>query len=143
VRLTNGHSAAPTCTPSRYALFTGRYAWGEPGTNILAGDANLIIKPGSATLLSLLKQAGYTTAAIGKWHLGLGNQKIDWNQEIRPGPLETGFDEAFFLPATGDRVPTVLIENRRVAGLDPAQPLEVSTGKTFPANPPMRRTRSC
>jgi arylsulfatase A-like enzyme len=78
---------------------------------------------------------------VGKWHLGLGTGNVDWNGEIRPGPLEVGFDESFILPATGDRVPCVYVENRRVAGLDPKDPITVSyqgplddqpTGKTRP-----------
>lgn len=135
LRFTNGRSTAATCTPSRYSLMTGQYPWRKPGTNILPGDANLIIPPGTTTLPSILRKAGYATAAIGKWHLGLGTSKIDWNADLKPGPLEIGFQEAFFLPATGDRVPTVLIENHRVAGLDPSDPLEVSYQVNFSGQP--------
>ncbi|WP_406694132.1 sulfatase-like hydrolase/transferase [Singulisphaera sp. Ch08] len=125
LRFTDAHSPAATCTPSRYSLLTGEYAWRQKGTNILPGDASLIIKPGRITVPALLKQAGYTTGAVGKWHLGLGEGPIDWNSEIRPGPLEVGFDSCFILPATGDRVPCVYVKDRRVVGLDPKDPIKV------------------
>jgi arylsulfatase A-like enzyme len=126
LRLTNAHAAAATCTPSRYALLTGEYAWRRQGTGVLPGDARLIIEPGRTTLASLMKRAGYRTGVVGKWHLGLGSGRIDWNGEIRPGPREIGFDESFILPATGDRVPCVFVEDGRVRGLDPKDPIEVS-----------------
>lgn len=126
VRFTDGHSPAATCTPSRYALMTGEYAWRKKGTGILPGDASLIIDPGRKTLASLLKRAGYATGVVGKWHLGLGAGEIDWNGEIKPVPLEVGFDQCFIIPATGDRVPCVYVENRRVAGLEAGDPIRVS-----------------
>ncbi|MEN6425478.1 MAG: arylsulfatase [Phycisphaerales bacterium] len=126
VRFTNAHSASATCTPSRYALLTGEYAWRRRGTGVLPGDARLIVEPGRTTLASLLQRVGYKTAAIGKWHLGLGAGDLDWNGDIRPGPLDIGFDHCFLIPATGDRVPCVYVEDRRVAGLDPSNPIRVS-----------------
>lgn len=125
VRFTNAHSPSATCTPSRYALMTGEYAWRRQGTAILPGDARLIVDPGRYTLPSMLRQAGYATGAVGKWHLGLGARNLDWNGEIVPGPLDIGFDYSFIFPATGDRVPCVYVENRRVVGLDPADPIRV------------------
>lgn len=124
-RFINAHSPSATCTPSRYALLTGDYAWRASGTQILPGDAPAIIEPGRFTLPAMLKHAGYATGVVGKWHLGLGDGKVDWNGEIRPGPLDIGFDYGFYMPATLDRVPTVLIENRRVVNLDPADPIRV------------------
>ncbi len=127
-KFTDAHSPASTCTPTRRALLTGRYSWRqEPGSTIAPGDAPLSIPPSTTTLPSLLKQAGYTTGAVGKWHLGLGGENgPDWNGEIKPGPLELGFDYAFFMPATGDRVPCVYIEDHRIVGLDPNDPIKVS-----------------
>jgi len=126
-RFTDGHAPSATCTPTRYALLTGEYAWRKRGTGILPGDAALILDPGRVTLPSLLRGAGYTTGVVGKWHLGLGEEtgKQDWNAEVRPGPREVGFDYSYIIPATGDRTPCVYMENGRVVGLDPADPLRV------------------
>ena len=135
LRFLDGHSAAATCTPSRYALLTGEYAWRRKGTGVARGDAALIIDPGRPTLASTLKQAGYATGVVGKWHLGLGRGDIDWNGEIKPGPLEIGFDYAFFIPATGDRTPCVYVENHRVVGLDPNDPIQVNYDKKIGDDP--------
>lgn len=129
IRFTSGYAAAATCTPSRYAMMTGEYAFRKRGTGILKSDAALIIEPGRTTLQSILKKSGYHTGVVGKWHLGLGDGTLDWNGDIKPGPLETGFDYAFLIPATGDRVPAVYIENHRVVGLDSKDPLHVNFEK--------------
>ena len=126
LRFTNAYSDAATCTPSRYAALTGSYAWRHDGIAILPGDAESLIKPDQPTIASVLKSAGYTTGLVGKWHIGLGDGHIDWNGEIKPGPCELGFDDAFFFPATADRVPTVYIHNHRVVNLDPKDPIHVS-----------------
>jgi len=142
LRFTDAHAPAATCTPSRYALLTGEYAWRRPGTNVLPGDAALVIEPGRVTLADVFQRAGHATGIVGKWHLGLGPQGgPDWNGEIGPGPNDLGFDESFIMAATGDRVPTVYVENRRVVGLDPQDPITVRydepvgdwpTGRTHP-----------
>jgi arylsulfatase A-like enzyme len=129
LRFTDAHSSSATCTPSRFAMLTGEYAFRQKGTGVLPGNANLIIKPGRTTLPSVLKGAGYATGVVGKWHLGLGQGEIDWNAEIKPGPREIGFDYSFLMPATGDRVPCVYVENQRIVGVDPNDPIRVSFGQ--------------
>ena len=142
IRLTNAHSSAATCTPSRYSLITGKYAWRKKGTDILPGDAALIIPTDEITLPKVFKQAGYTTAVVGKWHLGLGDDvHKNWNAPVKPGPNEVGFDYSFIFPATADRVPTVFLENHDVIGSDKNDTIEVDyknkignepTGKEHP-----------
>ena len=122
IRFTDAYAAAATCTPSRYSLLTGRYAFRNPRAQVLPGDAPLLIRPGTPTLASILRSAGYATAVVGKWHLGLGDGDLDWNGPIRPGPLEIGFDLSFLLPATNDRVPTVYVDGHHVRGLSPDDP---------------------
>lgn len=124
-RFTSGYCSASTCTPTRFSLMTGTYAFRVKGTGIAAPNAAAVIRPGTETLPAILKRAGYSTAAIGKWHLGLGDDRPDWNGELKPGPLDIGFDHCVLLPTTNDRVPQVLVEDRRVRNLDPADPLWV------------------
>ena len=128
MRFTSAYATASTCTPSRYSLLTGEYPFRNDDAQILPGNAPLIINPAKPTIASLLRDAGYATALVGKWHLGLGpaDQALDWNGDIAPGPREVGFEYSFHMAATGDRVPTVFIENGRVVDLDPDDPVEVS-----------------
>jgi len=135
IRFTDAHSAAATCTPSRFAMLTGLYAWRQEGTGIARGDAASIISPGTTTLASIFQEAGYKSSVVGKWHLGLGSGQLNWNERIAPGPLELGFDECFIMPATGDRMPVVYVENDRVANLDPADPISVSFDKPIGDEP--------
>ncbi len=136
LRFTDAHATSATCTPSRYALLTGEYPWRKKGTGILPGNASLIIPTNHITLPGILQQARYRTGVVGKWHLGLGGPGgADWNGLIAPGPLEIGFDYCFIMAATGDRVPCVYIEDHRVVGLDPADPIQVSYGKPIGDEP--------
>lgn len=127
LRFTDAHSSSATCTPSRYSLLTGEHAF-RKNVKILKGDAAMVISPEQKTLPKMLKNNGYKTAVVGKWHLGLGDgtKEINWNNDVKPGPLEIGFDYSFLLPATGDRVPTVYLENHRVLNLSSDDPLYVN-----------------
>jgi arylsulfatase A-like enzyme len=131
VQFTQGYASSATCTPSRYALLTGTYPWKEKRARILPGTAPLIIDTAQITLPKMLKNQGYETAVIGKWHLGLGTGQVDWNSHISPGPNEIGFDHAYIMAATQDRVPTVYIENGYVDGLDPSDPIEISYKRNY------------
>lgn len=135
VRFTNGYATSSTCTPSRYALMTGIYPWRNKDAKILPGTAPLLIDTAQQTLPKMLKQTGYRTGIVGKWHLGLGTGEMDWNGHISPGPNEVGFEESFIMAATQDRVPTVYIENGRVVGLEADDPIEVSYEKNFEGEP--------
>jgi len=134
MKFTDAHCSASTCTPSRYALLTGTYAF-RNNAAILPGDAPLIIRPGKETLASMLKKAGYATGVIGKWHLGLGDGRPDWNEVIQPGPLEIGFDYSFLIPATPDRVPTVFVENHEVVNQDSTDPITVDYAQRIGDDP--------
>ncbi|MFD2905215.1 sulfatase family protein [Sphingobacterium anhuiense] len=136
IRFTRGHSTSATCTPSRFALMTGEYPWKQTGRNILPGDAPLIVPTDRLTLPKVFKHAGYKTGIVGKWHLGLGDKTSkDWNADIKPGPNEVGFDYSFIFPATADRVPTVFMENHRIIGLDPNDPIEIDYRKKVGQDP--------
>lgn len=137
LRFTDAHAVASTSTPSRYSLFTGHYSWRRNDTGIATGDAGMVIRPEQTTVADIFKAAGYTTGAVGKWHLGLGDKAgtQDWNGFVSPGPQDLGFDYSYLMAATGDRVPCVWMENQRVANYDPEAPIQVSYKTPFPGEP--------
>jgi len=135
LRFTSGYCTSATCTPSRYAMLTGQYPWRNERAAILAGDAPLLIDPRQPTLPKMLAENGYKTSVIGKWHLGIGDGKVDWNREIELTPNAVGFDYSYVMAATNDRVPTVYVENHKVAGLSPEDPLQVSYKENFEGEP--------
>ena len=135
VCFTNGYATSATSTPSRYALMTGMYPWKNEEAKILPGDAPLIIGEDQYTLPKMMQQAGYATAAIGKWHLGMGRGKVNWNETITPGANQTGFDYSCLIAATNDRVPMVYVENGNVVGLEKDDPIEVSYEQNFEGEP--------
>lgn len=129
VRFTDAHSISSVCDPSRYALLSGTYIWHAR----LEADYALYFHDGQVTLPSLLKSAGYHNVALGKWHngFGRGRDEPDWNGELKPGPLEIGFDYFFGTPRTHDGPPLVFVENHHVVGLDPADPIRVDHSPEF------------
>jgi arylsulfatase A-like enzyme len=135
MKFSNGFASSATCTPSRYALLTGTYPWRNKNAKILPGTAPLLIDTTTYTLPKMLKDEGYNTAVVGKWHLGLGSGNVNWNTEISPGPNQVGFDYSYIMAATQDRVPTVYIENNYVANLDPNDPIEIDYDNNFEGEP--------
>jgi arylsulfatase A-like enzyme len=133
-RFTDAHSSSAVCTPTRYGLLTGRYAWrSKLKSGVLGGLSPRLIEPNRYTLPQMLKDSGYHTACIGKWHLGMDWQlkpgltvnelgvetreqvfNVDYNQPIRNGPNSVGFDYYFGISASLDMVPNTFIQNDRV-----------------------------
>ncbi len=128
VRFTDAHSICATCMPSRYAILSGTYFFNARRK----GGYSIHFHEGQVTLPSLLKSAGYRTAALGKWHNGFGHSADpDWNAELKPGPLETGFDSFFGTPRTHNEPPLVFVDDHRIIGLDPADPVSVDMSPQF------------
>ncbi|MFN0111940.1 MAG: sulfatase family protein [Blastocatellia bacterium] len=117
-RFTDANTTSSVCSPTRYALMTGRYAWRTSlKFGVLPWSAPLHIETTRPNLAALFKKHGYQTAAIGKWHLGYGTGKPDYTSDLKPGPLELGFDYHFAVPSNHGDVTGVFIENHGVAGL--------------------------
>lgn len=137
VRFTDAHACASTSTPSRYSLLTGEYCFRRPGTDIATGDAGMIIRPEQYTLADMFSSCNYRTAAIGKWHLGIGSEtgKQNWNKKLDMGLDEIGFDYYYIMAATADRVPCVYIENGEVVNYDASAPISVSYNQNFAGQP--------
>ena len=134
-RFTDAHSASAVCTPSRYNLITGEYAFrGNHWTPVFL-KVGLIIDPNQTTVADVMKRAGYETSIIGKWHLGFGKDTPNWNGDLKPGPLELGFDYYFGVPVVNSHPPFVYVENHRVVGLVPEDPFvygQTANTEVFP-----------
>jgi len=149
VRFRDAHASSSVCSPSRYALLTGRYNWrSRLQHDVLGGLSPYLIEPGRETIASLLKAKGYHTACVGKWHLGLdwvkvpGKQvtelmietpdqvyNVDYSKPFARGPLTAGFDWYFGISGSLDMVPYTFLENDRVTVLP------VPCNRTFPLHP--------
>jgi len=116
IRFTDAHSPSAVCTPTRYGVLTGRYCWrSRLKRGVLNGYSPALIDTQRMTVASFLKEQGYATACIGKWHLGLGSdKKADFSKRLTPGPNDLGFDYFYGIPASLDMTPYCYVENDRV-----------------------------
>ncbi|MBS3765712.1 sulfatase-like hydrolase/transferase, partial [Candidatus Bipolaricaulota bacterium] len=122
VRFTDAHASSAVCTPSRYSILTGRYCWRTDLDGVVFDYEDPLIDEDRTTVASLLKNEGYATAAIGKWHLGMGWQKdddgeVDFTKPVEGGPCKRGFDYFFGIRASLDLPPYCFIENNRTVGI--------------------------
>ena len=113
IRFNDAHSPSSVCTPTRYGVLTGRYCWRTRlKSGVLWGEGTLLINPARLTVGKLLKQAGYATGAVGKWHLGFGaGKKADYSKPLTPGANDVGFDYFFGIPSSLDIPPYLYVRN--------------------------------
>ncbi|MDR1010463.1 MAG: arylsulfatase [Opitutaceae bacterium] len=144
---TDAHSTSAVCTPSRYGIMTGRYNWRTIlQKGVLYGYSPPLIKPDQLTVASLLRDNGYTTACIGKWHLGFDwtylagtpatdakNPPVDFSKPIQNGPTTRGFDYFFGISASLDMPPYVYLRNDRATEIPTAR--LAFQGRPGPAGP--------
>lgn len=122
VRFTDAHSFSAICMPSRYSILSGRYAFRMNRSMDYACNFD----PGQVLLPMVMKSAGYQTAALGKWHNGFGtSMEVNWNAELKPGPLEFGFDSFFGTPRTHSEPPLVFVRDHWIVGLEKDDPISV------------------
>ncbi|MBM3755809.1 MAG: arylsulfatase [Acidobacteria bacterium] len=133
-RFYNAYTPSSVCSPTRYALMTGRYCWRTSlKRQVLSVGAPLHIEPSRMTLASMFRKHGYEGAAIGKWHLGYGaDAKVDWNKPLKPGPLELGFTYHFGVPSNHGDLTRAFIENYDVVGRTPGVPFELGVKGEVP-----------
>ena len=123
MKFENFYTAGATCTPTRYSILTGRYSFRSPDIATDNWKRNLLLDPNDMSIAAVFKQKGYKTAAIGKWHQGYGEKvKLNWDETLKPGPLEIGFDYHWGLPSNHNDQTRGYVENHRLFGLDPNEP---------------------
>jgi len=129
-RFTDMHSPSSVCTPTRYGILTGRYCWrSRLKQGVLNGWSKNLIEPERMTVASMLKQQGYHTGCVGKWHLGFGGREpVDYKQPLRPGPLTHGFDYFYGIPASLDFEPYLYVDGDRTV----EQPTAHTEGRNEP-----------
>ena len=145
MRFTDAHATSAVCTPSRYGILTGRYNWrSRLKRGVGWGYSPRLIEAGRTTVASLLQECGYTTACIGKWHLGwtwprraegtpgdeVDTDDVDFARPIADGPTTVGFDHFFGISASLDMPPYVYVEDDRCTAVAD-RPIEATEGKQF------------
>lgn len=134
---TDAHTPSSVCTPTRYGLVTGRYCWrSRLKRGVLNGYGRPLIEPDRPTIASVLRRCGYSTAVVGKWHLGLdfskkgeGAEHLDFSMPVANGPKELGFEFSYVIPASLDFPPYVFVEDGRVVEV----PTLIQSARPFPA----------
>jgi arylsulfatase A len=133
-RFTDAHTPTAVCSPTRYALLTGQCSWRTPmGTGIVGHNAPLSISTERLTIAKLLQQKGYATGAFGKWHLGIGIGRTDWNEPLKPGPCEVGFDHYFGIPTSHNWGPFVWVEDHHIVNRPDGLKIDQNTRPPAPA----------
>jgi arylsulfatase A len=143
MRFTDAHSSSAVCTPTRYGILTGRYNWRSSlKSGVLNGYSKRLIEPGRLTVPEFLRQKGYRTACVGKWHLGMdwspkdGNPTrrdatgwdVDYAKPIANGPTSVGFDDYFGISASLDMPPYIFIDHDRAEGIPSVEKTWVRKG---------------
>lgn len=127
-KFTDFHSVSAVCSPSRFALLTGEHPDRHDFSQPIFLRTPLVVDTAQTTIADVLKEAGYATGIVGKWHLGFQDEKpIDWNAALKPGPLELGFDYYFGVPILNSHAPFVYVENHNVVGYTPDDPFVSDT----------------
>jgi arylsulfatase A-like enzyme len=144
MKFTDAHSSSAVCTPSRYSIMTGRYNWRSwLKKGVTDGLGSPVMDEDRATVAGYLRDNGYATGCVGKWHLGLEweylnaeAREVDFTRPVKRGPISFGFDYFFGISASLDMAPYVYIENDRITAV-PDRVFDLVKGKKFMRNGPI------